>query len=312
MALGAATRQVELTTDLDAANLNALEDGGNVFHSPNGALNFRVSACEVWLKGPGAPVLFSFAEVTSDQTVTASKTTLIYLDQDGLLTKSDVLTAFPASSVPLATVTSDGATITAIANARARIEMPGSVDGRLWRTGRYYANKREAPASTVTLAADTLYGIPFDIHGDTPIDRIAFEVTTLDAGISIRLGLYAESLTVRGEPGVLLEDLGVISAGSTGIKTGTVSPTRRLGPGRYFVALIAGSAVVAFRAYLTGTSAELGWPGGAADFQAASLNTVWRGATGGNDEASALPDPFPATPTADLSTAYPAAIFRAA
>ena len=33
--------------------------------------------------------------------------------------------------------------------------MPGSIDPKLWRTGRFYSNKREAPATTVTLAADT-------------------------------------------------------------------------------------------------------------------------------------------------------------
>lgn len=312
MALGAATRTVDNTTNLDAANLNPLDDGLNVFHSPNAGLNFRVTAGKAWLMGVGAPSLFSFAEVTGDQSVNAGATTLVYLDQAGVLTKSDVLTVFPQSSVPLATITSDGSTITAIANQRARVVMPGSIDGRLWRAGRFYANKREAPTTTVTLAADTLYGIPFDVHGDTPIDRIAFEVTTLDAGVSIRIGLYAESVTVRGEPGVRLEDLGVISVATTGIKSIAVSPTRRLGPGRYFVGLISGSVVVAFRAFSASSSAELGWPGGTVDFQAASLETVWRGALAGNDEAAALPDPFPATPTADLSTAYPAAVCRAA
>ena len=312
MALGAARRVVDNTTDLDALELNDLDDGGNVFHSPTGGLNFRVTKAQVWLQGPGAPTLLAFAEVVADQSVNANQTTLVYLDQAGVLTKSDTLTTFPSSSVPLATIVSDGSTITAINNRRARILMPGSVDPKLWRTGRFYANKPEAPGTTVTLAADTLYGIPFTIRGDTPIDRIAFEVTTLDAGISIRLGLYAESTAVRGEPGVRLEDLGLISAASTGIKAITVAPTRRLGPGRYFVAIISGSAVVAFRAFSAASSAELGWAGGAADFQAASLSTVWRGALAGNDEAAALPDPFPATPTADLSTAYPAAVFRAA
>ena len=166
--------------------------------------------------------------------------------------------------------------------------------------------------TTVSLAADTLYGIPFTIYADTPIDRLAVEITTLDAGSAIRLGLYAESTSQRGEPGARLEDLGTVSSASTGIKTLTISPTRRLGPGRYFFALIASSAVVAFRAHAAAGAAELGWPGGTADFLAASLDTVWRGALAGNDEAAALPNPFPATPTADLATAYPAPVFRSA
>jgi len=208
-------------------------------------------------------------------------------------------------------VTSDGSGITAIVNWRGRIEMAGSVDPRLWRAGRFYSGHWHAPTTTVTLVADTLYGIPFAIYGDTPIDRIAVEVTTLDAGSQIRIGLYAESTSQRGEPGELLEDLGTIASTATGIKAIAVSPTRRLGPGRYFVALIASSVVIAFRAYPAADCANNGWPGGAADFQATSLRTVWRGSLGGNDEAVALPDPFPSTPTADLATAFPLAVFRA-
>jgi len=308
---GAATRVVDLTTDLDAANLNDLDDGLNVYHSPNLGLNFRVTAGKVWLDGTGMPTLFAFAEVASDQTVTASKTTLVYLDQNGLLTKSDVLTEFPGWSIPLATITSDGSAITAIANERARLRANGSVDERLWRAGRFYTNREEAPSTVVTLAADTLYGIPWHTHGDTPIDRIGFEVTTADAGSQIRIGLYGESATVKGEPGALLEDLGVISSATTGLKVLIVSPTRRLGPGRCFVGLITSSAVVAFRAYLAILQAHFGWPGATVSLLGTALNGAWRGALAGNDDASALPDPFPATPTADL-TITPAPAVRAA
>lgn len=308
MALGAATRIVDGESNLDAANLNPLDGGLNVYHSPNGGLNFRVTAGHVWLKRNGAPTLFTYAGAASDQAVSPGTTTYVYLDQTGALQASSSISAFPAVSVPLAVVTSDGSAITAISDRRPRAELPGAADARLWRSGRFYTNRREAPTSTVSLTADTLYGIPFHITGDTPVDRISFEVTTADAGSAIRLGLYAESTSVPGEPGALLEDLGTISSATTGMKTLTISPTRRLGPGRYFVALIASSGIVAFRAHAA--SAELGWPGGTSDLQQASLETTWKGSDGGNDEAVALPDPFPATPTATLTT-YPAPALRA-
>ncbi|KKN41352.1 hypothetical protein LCGC14_0724340 [marine sediment metagenome] len=312
MALGAAERVVDNDTDLDAANLNQLDDGLNIFHSPTGGLNFRVTAGHVWLKGVGAPDLFSFAEVTVDQVLSPNVTTLVFLDQAGALTTSNTLTAFPSSSVPLAVVTTNGSTVEAVANRRARIEMPGSVDWRLWRTGRFYTNRIQIPTTVVTLTADTLYGIPFPIYADTPIDRLAVEVTTAQGASQIRLGLYAESTTVRGEPGALLEDLGVISTVATGMKALAVSPTRRLGPGRYFLGLISSDAGVAFRAHLNNNSSEVGWAGSTLDLTATNLPTAWRGALGGNDDAAALPDPFPATPAVDLITAAPAPVFRAA
>lgn len=305
MALGAAARVVDNDTDLDAANLNELDDGCNVYHSPNGGLNFRVTAGSVRLKDR----FFAFAEVVADQAATVSVTTFVFLDQAGALQTN--ITGFPVEAhIPLAEVASSGSAITGITDRRARLVLPGSVDERTWRTGRFYTNREEAPSTVITLAADTLFGLPFHIHEDTPIDRIAVEVTTADGGATIRLGLYAESLTVRGEPGVLLEDLGTISAATTGMKTLTVSPTRRLPPGRCFVALISSSVVVEFRAHLALLAANMGWPGGTSDLLAASLDAAWRGSLAGNDEAASLPDPFPSTPTADL-TISPAPAMRA-
>jgi len=236
----------------------------------------------------------------------------VFIDQAGTLATN--ITGFPADEphIPLAEVASSGSAITGITDRRPRLELPGGVGRRLWRAGRFYLQDGRPPSSTLTLTADTLYGIPFPVASWAAIDRIAVEVTTADGGSAIRLGLYAESLTVRGEPGVLLEDLGTVSSATTGIKTLTVSPTRTLAPGLYFVGLIAGSAVVAFRAFDVGAeqSADLGYPGGATDFLAASANTMWRGSAAGNDEAAALPDPFPASPTATL-TKTPAAALRA-
>lgn len=309
MALGASVRLVDNDSDADAENLNSLERGLNVYHSPTGGLFIRVTAGTVIRQGPSAPARIDFAEVTSDQAVTGTATNYVYLDQAGALTINT--SGFPeAPHIPLAEVATSSTTVQTVTDRRPVVYLPGATDPRLWRAGRLYTNLRAAPTTTVTLTADTLYGIPFDVHGDQPVDRLGVEVTTADAGSQIRLGLYRESLTTRGEPGTLLEDLGTISSATTGMKLLAVSPTRRLQPGRYFCALIASSAVVAFRAHAAG-AAELGWPGGTSDLQAASLEAVWRGTGGGNDEATALPDPFPSSPTAVL-TAYPAPVMRAA
>jgi hypothetical protein len=310
MALGASVRQVDNATDLDAANLNTLDDGGNVYHSPNGGLNFRITAATLRLRDRR----FDFAEVVADQAATASVTTYVFVDQAGALATN--VTGFPADAphIPLAEVASSGSAITGITDRRTRLELPGGTDWRAWRAGRFYAQRREIPGGTITLTADTLYGIPFAVHSWAAIDRIAVEVTTLDGGSAIRLGLYAESLTVRGEPGVLLEDLGTVSSGTTGIKSLTISPTRNLAPGLYFIAVISSSAVTALRAYTAADSADLGWPGGTSDLLAGSVDAMWRGAGGANDEAASFPDPFPATPTADLGfgAAMPAVILRGA
>jgi len=308
MALGASVRQVDNATDLDAANLNSLDDGGNVYHSPNGGLNFRITAATLRLRDRR----FDFAEVVADQAATASVTTFVWIDQAGALATS--ITGFPAGPhIPLAEVASSGSAITGITDRRTRLELPGGVDLRAWRAGRFYAAAPRAPSSTATLTADTLYGIPFPVASWAAIDRIAVEVATLDAGSAIRLGLYAESLTVRGEPGVLLEDLGTVSGATTGMKELAVSPTRNLAPGLYFIGVIASSVVIALRAYDINASEGLqglGWPGGTADLQAAQANAMWKGADAANDEAASLPDPFPATPTATLGRAI-AAVLRA-
>lgn len=308
MALGASTRFIDNTTDLDAAAMNTLDGGLNVYHSPNGGLNFRLTAGTVWLSGKRTEV----AAVASDQAVSPSSTTYVFLDGDGSLTTNT--TGFPTTThLPLAEITSDGSTITAIADRRPRIGIPLGGPSRLWRASYYYTNAETPPDGTnLTLTADTLYAIPFTIARDQAVDRIAVEVTTLSGGSSVRLGLYAEHATTRGLPGDLLEDLGTISGATTGIKALTISGGRRLPPGLYFVAVIASDGTVAFRQHTQAAiGGQFGWDSGAAsDFAAGSANTMWRGTNGANAAASALPTPFPSA--TGVNAAQVAAFLRAA
>ena len=307
MALGASTRFIDNETDLDAAGLNTLDGGANVYHSPNGGLNYRVTAGSIWLAGGR----FDYAGAASDQAVNPSVTTYVFLDQAGALASNE--TGFPVTPhVPLAQVVSSGSAITSIVDRRPRLALPGAAPTRLWRAGFYYTDGPPPAGTNLALTADTLYGVPFIVQRAQAVDRIAVEVTTLSAASSVRLGLYAESASVRGEPGALLEDLGTISGGTTGIKALTISPTRQLAAGVFFVAVVASDGTVAFRAHTQADKGgSFGWPGAAADFTAGETHAMWRGANGGNPAASALPATFPSTPTS-VDSDQVAAFLRAA
>ena len=291
--IGAAHRFIDESGNLTAANVNQLDQGANVYQSPDGGLNYRVSTGRVWLGGPGVATRFDFAGEASDQSVSPNVTTYVYLDQAGALQDNE--TGFPETPhVALAEVVSDGTTVTSITDRRPSLALPGSTDPRLLVTGLYFGPSLLAPATVVGLTAETLYGIPIPVLGRTAVDRIAVEVTTNDAGSALRLGLYRESTSAQGKPGALLEDLGTISGATTGVKALVVTPDRWLAAGRYFIGLVADSAVLRFRATAQGSVAALGWA--AAGFTAGLAQTHWRGANGGNAAAAALPDPFPASP----------------
>ena len=297
MPAGAAHRFVDGVENLTAANVNQLDQGANVYHSPDGGLNYRVSAGRVWLQGPGVPVRFDYAGVATDQVLTPSVTTYLWIDNAGALASNE--TGWPeVPHVPLAEVVTDGSTVSSVTDRRPSLVLPGSVDRRQLVSGTYVGPSSLAPATTMGLTAETIYGIPFEIMGRTSIDRIAVEVTTLDVGSLIRLGLYREHASNQGKPGAQLEDLGTVSGTTTGIKPLVVTPDRWLAPGRYYVALVADSAVLNFRATAQGSRADLGWPGAAADFAAGTATSHWRGANGGQATSAALPDPFPVSPVA--------------
>jgi hypothetical protein len=95
-------------------NLNSLDVGANVYHSPNGGLNVRVTGVR-YLGPDGADV--QYAGETSDQSVTASLTNYVYLDQAGAIQINT--TGFPTAwHLPLAEVACSSVTVTGITNRR--------------------------------------------------------------------------------------------------------------------------------------------------------------------------------------------------
>ncbi len=64
--------------------------------------------------------------------------------------------------------------------------------------------------------------------------HICFYVTTLDVGVSLRVGIYADN---DGAPGALVEDAGTGLLTTTGGREVALAANRTLGPGRIWLAL---------------------------------------------------------------------------
>ena len=118
MSAGAKPQWEDNITDVDAANLNSMALGGNVFISPNGGLNFRVTALRFERVDFSAhSVTFvDFAAVVADQLIGASTTTRAYIDAAGAL--QTTTGAFPADAFPLAEIVTDISSITSIIDKR--------------------------------------------------------------------------------------------------------------------------------------------------------------------------------------------------
>lgn len=113
--------------------------------------------------------------------------------------------------------------------------------------------------TTFTMTVGRANYFPILVTEAITVDRLAMEVTTLQAGANIRCAIY--EATVNWQPGALKADSGNLSAASTGVKTGTVAVT--LPPGRYVLWTNADTAGVQVRGYwgaygITGIPESLG------------------------------------------------------
>lgn len=154
----------------------------------------------------------------------------------------------------------------------------------------YIANCINMTALTTgTLVASTLYAMPFvaPARGGV-LDRIAAEVTTLNAGDNCNIGLYENKADQRDVyPGALLETSGSISVATTGIKSYGIS--RALVPGRIYWLAINLSDNTVFRCLAVGgVSAFLGMDTAGTTLQNCGISVA-------STFASApMPDPYPA------------------
>ena len=101
------------------------------------------------------------------------------------------------------------------------------------RTGHYHITGRGS-GTAQTIGANTLWAIPFIVARDMTVDRIAIEVSALAEGASARLGIYNNGTNLY--PGSLLLDAGTVSVATTGIKTITIN--QALPKGIYWMVVV--------------------------------------------------------------------------
>ena len=298
MGMGASWRFVgasDTPPNLNDANVNSLDAGANVYVSPNGGLNVRISPAVLW--GFGSKRL-AYAGEVADLAMTASSTNYVFaqLSAAGALVTGVSTTGWPTGEhIPLAEVVAAGATIASIADRRPRVAAPPHRGFRSsWLAGQFYGQGDAGGETTATLTADTLYGFPWLVGGPLAIDQIAIAVVGAGAaGEVARLGLYAEDTANPGQPGSLLEDLTTTLVDVTGLRALALGATRALDSGLVFPALVTDSGTATFRAYSQAQAkAHLGLDPTTTPLGQAL--TAWRGAPGGQLVGSALPDPFPA------------------
>jgi len=293
--------------NLTADNINSLDPGLNVYVSPNGGLNVRVTAGVIWRVFAGAATRQDNAgQPSSDLAVDPSATSYIYLGPTGTVTKGSEWPSTP--HLPLAEVVCSGSAITSITDKRPRAVLfaeggPGGPPAA-YTAGIYYGPE-QAGDTTQALTLDTLYLIRVDVLRQVTVDRLAAEVTTNVGATNARIGIYPEGSTPDSPAGAtLLSDGGTFSVATTGVKEVTLGASIVLQPGRYFIALVSGSTSVVWRAVTAARHAKHGIP--AASF--ATARTLWNG--GAQNEGTALPATCPAVTIETINA--PVVAFRAA
>ena len=97
-----------------------------------------------------------------------------------------------------------------------------------------------AGLNTFTSVLGRLYYAPFFVGRETTIDQVGCEVTTAGAGSTVYAGIYGTQLVSGVEhPGALLASMSA-DGGTTGGKSGSISPAITLLPGQmYWTAMLA-------------------------------------------------------------------------
>jgi len=107
--------------------------------------------------------------------------------------------------------------------------------GMLYEVGQYIVPFPCKPASVAAITANRLYCSPFLVTRAITIDRLAFEVTTGDAG-NARVGIYNDDGT--GYPGTLNTDVGTGDTTNVAIVAVAISGNLSLTPGLYWLAIV--------------------------------------------------------------------------
>lgn len=111
----------------------------------------------------------------------------------------------------------------------------------LYKTGRYYTATGLTISSTEAMTAGRMYAMLMDFGEEgVTVDSLVVNVTTADAGTSVRMGYYA--VASDGTPGDLLADIGTASVAATGLAEVADGETRS--GAVYLVALFEGTPTV--------------------------------------------------------------------
>jgi hypothetical protein len=106
-------------------------------------------------------------------------------------------------------------TVTLCNNSNATVMACGSGSGLA--AGRFYTQPALA-YTTVALASNTLYAVPFDNPSGGTISKLGAQVTATGTATQCDLGVYS---ALGGAPGSLLLDSGQIAASAVGMKVNT-------------------------------------------------------------------------------------------
>ena len=101
--------------------------------------------------------------------------------------------------------------------------------------GRRYAGHQSKAGTDLTLTANRLYAVPWDIERLERFDRLEIKITALAAFKNMRVAVYLEGFD--GLPGARLNVGFGFSVATTGVKAVTIALLRP--PGRIFLAFIA-------------------------------------------------------------------------
>ena len=145
-------------------------------------------------------------------------------------------------------------------NAEGYYFLKNSTNNRRYVAGLNPMCNNALLTSTTTPATNTLWAMPFVVSKVTKFDTISFEVTTLIAAKSARVGIYSDNGNCY--PGALIFDSGAVSVATTGVKDTTITAGLQvLMPGLYWLTWETDSTVTLQIRILPGAGTCIGFGG---------------------------------------------------
>ena len=147
-----------------------------------------------------------------------------------------------------------------------------------------------------TCDVDRMYFVPIYLAREMTFGALAVDVTTAQAGSTVRLGIYEADISAAANlsPGALVDDAGTIDSSSTGDKV--LAAENTLAAGYHFLVAVSDTASVILRSPKDSafvTCPVMGHSGGVGNAFLVTRSRIVAGAS------SALPDPAPATNTTE-------------